>query len=85
MPPLHEAVVRGLAPDRGLYMPERIRKLPAEFFDHIDSMSFQEIAYHVADAFFGEDIPADRLKQIVYDFTFALSDINYKKSISDSA
>ena len=64
---LHEAVVRGLAPDRGLYMPERIRKLPAEFFDHIDSMSFQEIAYHVADAFFGEDIPADRLKQIVYD------------------
>lgn len=28
---LHEAVVRGLAPDRGLYMPERIRKLPAEF------------------------------------------------------
>ena len=61
---LHEAVVRGLAPDRGLYMPERIRKLPAEFFDRIDSMSFQEIAYHVADAFFGEDIPADRLKQI---------------------
>lgn len=44
---LHEAVVRGLAPDRGLYMPERIRKLPAEFFDRIDSMSFQKIAYHV--------------------------------------
>ena len=33
---LHEAVVRGLAPDRGLYMPERINKLPQSFFDHID-------------------------------------------------
>lgn len=64
---LHEAVVRGLAPDRGLYMPERIKTLPKEFFDTIDRMSFQEIAYVVADAFFGEDIKADDLRRIVYD------------------
>lgn len=64
---LHEAVVRGLAPDRGLYMPERINKLPQSFFDHIDKLSFQEIAYQVAQAFFGEDVAADDLKQIVYD------------------
>ena len=37
---LHEAVVRGLAPDRGLYMPERINKLPQSFFDNIDKLSF---------------------------------------------
>lgn len=64
---LHEAVVRGLAPDRGLYMPERINKLPQSFFDYIDKLSFQEIAYQVAQAFFGEDVAADDLKQIVYD------------------
>ena len=64
---LSEAVVRGLATDRGLYMPERIKPLPQEFFDNIEEMSFQEIAYRVADAFFGEDIPADDLRHIVYD------------------
>ena len=64
---LHKAVVKGLAEDRGLYMPEKIKQLPKEFFDNIDKMSFQEIAYTVADAFFGEDVEADALKQIVYD------------------
>ncbi len=64
---LQEAVVKGLAADKGLFMPCTIKPLPASFFDKIDSMSFQEIAYTVADAFFGEDIPADTLKHIVYD------------------
>ena len=64
---LEEAVVRGLATDKGLYMPERIKSLPQELFDGIAEMSFQEIAYQVADAFFGEDIPAEALKHIVYD------------------
>ena len=64
---LHEAVVKGLAPDRGLYMPERIKPLPKEFYDHIDTMSFQEIAVAVADAFFGEDVAQDDLRRIVTD------------------
>ena len=64
---LHKAVVKGLAEDRGLYMPEKIKQLPKDFFDNIDKMSFQEIAYAVADAFFGEDVEADALKKIVYD------------------
>ncbi len=64
---LHKAVVKGLAEDKGLYMPEVIKALPKEFFDNIENMTFQEIAYTVADAFFGEDVPADTLKQIVYD------------------
>ena len=64
---LSEAVIRGLAPDRGLYMPERINPLPQEFFDGIGEMTFQEIAFCVAEAFFGEDIPADDLRHIVYD------------------
>ena len=64
---LHKAVVKGLAEDRGLYMPESIKQLPKEFFDNIDKISFQEIAYTVADAFFGEDVEANALKKIVYD------------------
>ena len=64
---LEKAVVKGLAEDKGLYMPERIKPLPQEFFDKIDTLSFQEIAYTVADAFFGEDVPAEDLKKIVYD------------------
>ena len=64
---LQKAVVKGLAEDRGLYMPERINKLPKEFFDHIESMSFQEIAYTVASAFFSEDVDPDALHDIVYD------------------
>ena len=64
---LEEAVVKGLAADKGLFMPTTIKPLPQEFYDSIDKLSFQEIAYRVADAFFGEDVVADTLKQIVYD------------------
>jgi threonine synthase len=64
---LHEAVVKGLAPDRGLYMPESIKQLPQSFFDEIDKFSFREIAFTVADAFFGEDVDSASLKRIVYD------------------
>ena len=64
---LHKAVVKGLAEDRGLYMPEQIKTLPKSFFDNIQDMSFQELSYVVADAFFGEDVEKEALKQIVYD------------------
>ena len=64
---LQEAVVKGLASDKGLFMPYEIKALSQSFYDQIENLSFQEIAYQVADAFFGEDIPAETLKQIVYD------------------
>ena len=64
---LEEAVVKGLAADKGLFMPRTIKPLPKEFYDNIENLSFQEIAYQVADAFFGEDVPAGVLKEIVYD------------------
>ena len=60
---LRKAVVKGLAEDRGLYMPERIKQLPDAFFESMDS--FVEVAQVVADAFFGEDVPADVLRRIV--------------------
>ena len=64
---LREAVIRGLAEDRGLYMPEVIKQLPASFWQEIADLTFQEVAYRVADAFFGEDVPAEDLRRIVYD------------------
>ena len=64
---LKEAIIKGLAPDKGLYMPESIKTLPAAFFKNIGGLSLQEIAYAVADSLFGEDVDADVLKRIVYD------------------
>ena len=64
---LRKAVVKGLAEDRGLYMPERINKLPKAFFDDMPTMRFQDIAYNVAEAFFGEDVDPDGLLNLVYD------------------
>lgn len=64
---LHEAVVKGLAGDSGLYMPECLYKLPESFFDSIQDMPFNEIAKIVAMAFFGEDVEEDELNRIVDD------------------
>lgn len=63
--PLSEAVIKGLAPDKGLYMPETIKKLSPEFFDNIASMTFEQMAGEVAVAMFGEDIETGALKKIV--------------------
>ena len=48
-------------------MPEVIKQLPASFWQEIADLTFQEVAYRVADAFFGEDVPAEDLRRIVYD------------------
>ncbi len=62
---LQEAVVKGLAPDKGLYMPERIPMIPKAFFNNIGEMSLQDIAYVVANTLFGDDIDSETLKNIV--------------------
>ena len=79
---LEEAVVKGLAADKGLFMPREIKPLPSSFYDKIENLSFQEMAYRVADAFFGEDVPADTLKQIVYDtLSFDVPAVKVKENI----
>ena len=79
---LEEAVVKGLASDKGLFMPYEIKPLSASFYDEIDRLSFQEIACRVADAFFGDDIPADTLDQIVYDtLSFDVPAVKVKENI----
>lgn len=60
---LEEAVVKGLAADKGLFMPYSIKPLPQDFYDSIDTLSFQEIAYRVAVGFLWGRVPAETLNK----------------------
>ena len=62
---LREAVMNGLAPDGGLYMPEELKRLPEEFFKKLESLSFQEIAFEVAWSLMKEEMAEKDLKTIV--------------------
>lgn len=62
---LAEAVIKGLAPDNGLYMPERIPVLPQDLIMEFSEMSFQEIGYAVISAFFSEDLSESQIKELV--------------------
>jgi threonine synthase len=60
-----EAVIQGLATDKGLYFPESITPLNAEFFENIEKLSNEEIAFEAIQQFVGDEIPAETLKQII--------------------
>jgi threonine synthase len=62
---LKEAVIKGLAPDQGLYMPESIPVMPVSFFEKLPSMGFQEIGYAVIGALFGKDLNESQIKDLV--------------------
>ena len=60
-----DALIRGLAPDKGLYLPEKINKLPDDFINNIENYSNQEIAYECINQFVGQDIPEQDLRKII--------------------
>jgi len=62
---LKEAVLQGLAPDNGLYLPVTIPRLPDSFFQDLPNKSFNELAYEVAYALIGDDVPSSELKKII--------------------
>ncbi len=73
-----EAVIRGIAPDGGLYFPESITALPEEFFHGIATLSQNEIAFRAIEQFVSEDLPEHALSAIlaeVLDFEFPLMEI----------
>lgn len=73
-----EAVIRGIAPDKGLYFPEKIPELSASFFENIVNLSKEEIAFQVMKPFVGNTIDDESLKDIVSDvlsFDFPIVDI----------
>jgi len=62
-----EAVFNSLPQDKGLYMPEQIPQLDPYFIKNIQQYSFQEIAFKIANAIIGNDIPEEDLKRIIND------------------
>ena len=60
-----EAVIQGLASDKGLYFPESITPLPKSFFENIENLSNSVIAFEAIKQFVGDEIPAETLKQII--------------------
>lgn len=60
-----QAVINGLAPDKGLYFPENITPLSKDFFENIENLSDEEIAFEAIKQFVGDDIPENILKEII--------------------
>lgn len=59
------AILKGLADDGGLFMPEYIPQLDSEFFENLPNLTLQEIGFRVAKEFLGESISDDNLKEII--------------------
>ncbi|MDE6008350.1 MAG: threonine synthase [Muribaculaceae bacterium] len=79
---LEEAVVKGLAPDRGLYMPEKIKPMPEEFFRRLPSLTLPEMAAEVAQNLFGEDVDPTLLKELTEDaMNFPIPLVKVKEGI----
>lgn len=73
-----EAVIRGIAPDKGLYFPESFTPLPDSFFEQIEELSNHEIAFNAIHQFVSEEIPNEELKEILrntLDFDFPVVEI----------
>jgi len=81
-----DAVIKGLAPDKGLYFPESITPLSKEFFDNIDDLSYSEIAFEAIKQFVSPEIPEDVLKTIVSEtLSFDFPVVKLNNSISTMA
>ena len=77
------AVIKGLAPDRGLYFPEIITPLKASFFENIEKLSNEAIAFEAIKQFISPEIPENVLKTIVSEtLSFDFPVVNLTESIS---
>jgi threonine synthase len=77
------AVIKGLAPDRGLYFPEIITPLKASFFENIETLSNEAIAFEAIKQFISPEIPENVLKTIVSEtLSFDFPVVNLTESIS---
>ncbi len=79
---LKEAVMSGLAPDGGLYIPTNIPKLNNDFFEQVSEMPFSDIAFEVGKYFFAPDVPENVLRSIVKEsFNFEVPLVELDKNI----
>ncbi|MEM1002683.1 MAG: threonine synthase [Bacteroidota bacterium] len=78
-----EAVLRGLAPDKGLYFPNAINRLPDSFFETIESLDHVTIAFEAIKQFVGDEIPDHDLQAILKDvLNFAFPVVEIEKNIA---
>lgn len=79
---LRDAVMLGLAPDGGLFLPERIPVIPAAFFNNISGMGIRDISYVVADRMLGEDLESAEIRRIVNEtFTFDVPLVRFEDDL----
>lgn len=74
-----QAIMTGLAPDRGLYMPVEIPQLPASFFEALKEKSFNEIAIDISKLFFADEIENNEIENLInqaFDFTAPIKQID---------
>lgn len=64
---LPKALLQGMAADGNLFMPASLPVIPRAFVDNSRAMTLPEIAYVIADRFFGDELPSQVIKEIVYD------------------
>lgn len=64
---LKNAVISGLAADKGLFMPEAIPVLPSEFWDTLPHMSLGEIGFETLKHFFCPEIPEAEFRELTTD------------------
>ncbi|KAG8856272.1 threonine synthase [Serendipita sp. 411] len=61
-----EAVIRGLAPDGGLYIPTEIPSLPSNWESDWLNYSFQELSFAILSLYIpAQEIPSETLKEII--------------------
>ncbi len=60
-----EAVISGIAPDKGLYFPVNQKPLEKGFFDWIEQLSNEEIGFRLIQQFVDGEIPDQKLKEII--------------------
>lgn len=79
-----EAVIKGLAPDKGLYFPQEIKELPSSFYENLNSGSKVEVAHKAIEQFVGEEIPPAELEEILQrtlEFPFPLVELEEKVQV----
>ncbi len=78
-----DAVIKGLAPDKGLYFPENITPLHDDFFKNLEHLSHTEIAFEAIKQFISPEIPEDVLKTIIAEtLTFNFPVVQLDEQIS---
>lgn len=79
-----EALLKGLAPDGGLYMPSHIPKIKERDMEKLPSMAYHEIAYTILKCLLADEVSDNDLKVICresYNFEVPIEKVHRRKYI----